>query len=344
MFDPAKCTGCCICLEKCPAVQYDAEKAQHEISALKQGARADILSACSTCMACNEYCPSGAGPFYRIIELQERYGIGMVSEDRAETIEAMLGSVPKRIIAGDAGRPALSLCVMEHAFPANMAGSTLFEGLTVVSGSPYYSRVVHLHTGLPSVTKAYAAAFIGSLSALGRQKIVFAHDDCYVMAAVLAPAYGIEVPFEVVHLADWLAEALAQRCPDVRTLGKKAAFQRPCIARLAPWTDRFVDRVFRLAGVERVARIHDRLNALCCGIGLAEKSSAASTDLAARNIADALQHGAQAMVFGCPSCYAFMSRACMTAGLAPIFIADLARMAMGELPFEPRPHMKKQAA
>jgi Fe-S oxidoreductase len=344
MFDADSCNECGACLEQCPAVQYSTEKAIAEVRALKQGSSADILSACITCLACNEFCPTGARPFDRISNLQERHGIRLVSGGRADMIEAQLSSVPKRIVAGDSSLPALSLCVMEHALPPNMADSRLFENLTVASGSPYYSRVVHLHTGMPSLTRKHAARFIENLAALGRQEIVFAHDDCYVMAAVLAPGYGIEVPFTALHLADWLCRALTEKGRSVQGLGKKIAFQRPCIARLAPWTDRFVEAVFRLAGVERVARSYDGKNALCCGIGLMEKYPDRSRELVQKNIADALKHGAEAMVFGCPSCYAFMSGACMEAGLAPVFISDLARMALGEIPFEPRPCTRRDTA
>jgi Fe-S oxidoreductase len=193
---------------------------------------------------------------------------------------------------------------------------------------------------MPSLTREHAAGFIENLTGLGRDTIIFAHDDCYVMAAVLAPAYGIEVPFAAVCLADWLAQALAKRRHGLLKLDKKAAFQRSCISRLAPWTDRCIDAVFELAGVERLQRCYDRMNALCCGIGLTEKLPEAATDMVARNIADALEYGAEAMVFGCPSCYAFMSQACMAVGLAPIFISDLARMAMGEIPFEARPYIR----
>jgi Fe-S oxidoreductase len=343
MFDPDSCTECGACFMQCPTVHFGLEKAIAEIGALKQGKNAEILSACTTCMACTEYCPNEADPFELICQLQERYGVRIVSEARAETIDAMLGSVPKHIVAGDSRLPILSLCVMEHAFPPDIAHSALFQDLTVVSGSPYYSRVVHLHTGLPSLTREHAAGFIENLAGLGREKIIFAHDDCYVMAAVLAPAYGIDVTFTAVYLADWLAQALAQRRNEVLRLDKKIAFQRSCISRLAPWTDRCVDAVFELAGVERLRRCYDRMNALCCGIGLTEKFPETSADMVARNIADALEHGADAMVFGCPSCYAFMSGACMKVGLAPIFIADLARMALGELPFEARPHQPREA-
>jgi hypothetical protein len=34
----------------------------------------------------------------------------------------------------------------------------------------------------------------------------------------------------------------------------------------------------------------------------------------------------------------------MDAGLAPIFISDLARMALGEIPFEARPHIQRETA
>jgi Fe-S oxidoreductase len=344
MPDHDPCTECGVCFTQCPAAQYATEKAVDEIRALKRGDNAYILSVCITCMACNEYCPNEAHPFDLISRLQERYGVSLVSEARAEMIEAMLASMPKRIVAGDAALPVLSLCVMEHALPPDTAGSLLFENLTVVSGSPFYSRVVHLHTGLPSLTRKHAAGFIENLAGLGRQEIVFAHDDCYVMAAVLAPAYGISVPFAPVHLAEWLGRVLAEKDGQIRKLKKKIAFQRPCITRLAPWTEKCVDTVFKLAGVERVQRVYDREHARCCGIGLAEKFADMSAGMVAGNIADALQYGAEAMVFGCPSCYAYMCEACMAAGLAPVFITDLARMALGEIPFEPRPHIKRDAA
>ena len=161
-------------------------------------------------MACNEYCPNEANPFDQDQRsagaLRRRVGV----KSSGRKIEAMLDSVPKPIVAGDS--TAGPVTVRHGACAsANMAASRLFEGLTIMSGSPYYSRVVHLHTGMPSLTREHAAAFIENLAGLGRQEIVFAHDDCYVMAAVLAPGYGIEVPFRAVHLAEWLGRVLAEK-------------------------------------------------------------------------------------------------------------------------------------
>lgn len=328
------CIECGTCLALCPEVAYERHEAVEEIRALRRGDKTPILSACITCLACDERCSAREMPFELIGRLQERYGIGLVSRQRAEMIEKTLAGVPARIVEGDAALPVLSLCVMEHALPADMASSALFAGMMIVSGSPYYSRVVHLHTGLPSLAEKHAAAFIGSLAALGRREVVFAHDDCYIMAAVLAPSWGIKVPFRPVHLAEWLGRVMKRRKKELRTLNKEIAFQRPCISRKAPWTDEFVNTVFDLAGVQRVRRDYDGMQARCCGIGLSERYPEKSASMVQKHIDDALRHEAEAMVFGCPSCHAFMASACREGGLAPVFIADIARTALGELPEE----------
>jgi Fe-S oxidoreductase len=319
-------------------VQYSLERAAEEIRLLKRGEMAAILSACITCMACDECCPVNAAPFDLISRLQERHGVSLVSIERVAMIENMLGTMPGNVVQGDAALPVLSLCVMDHALPADIGTGELFAGMTIVSGSPYYSRVVHLHTGLPSLAEKHAAAFIDNTAALGGREVVFAHDDCYVMAAVLAPAWGIKVPFQPVHLAEWLGRVLEKHREKLMPVKQKIAFQRPCITRRAPWIAGFVDRLFDLAGAQRVQRRFDGKDARCCGIGLAERLPDTGASMVKENIADALEHGAEAMVFGCPSCYAFMSPACMQAGLAPIFISDLARMALGEILFGARPH------
>ena len=336
------CIECGLCLAACPEAGYDPETAKAEIKAVNRGDSAGILSLCSTCMACTENCPNGADPFSKISALQELHGIALIPADRTMGLEKVLSSVPERIAPGDPDLPVLSLCVMEQALPPGLTESALFENLTVISGSPYYSRVLHLHTGMPSLTRAHAEEFIHNLTALQAREIVFAHDDCYVMSAVLAPDWGIPVQFTPVHLAEWLCRVLSANKP-LKQPVRKAAFQRPCISRLAPKVDSFIDAVFDLTGVERVGRKYDRINCRCCGIGLIGKYPARSRELVRGNIEDALAQGAEAMIFGCPSCHAFMSGACMEAGLAPIFIADLARMAIGEVAFGPRPCRRKDS-
>jgi hypothetical protein len=98
-----------------------------------------------------------------------------------------------------------------------------------------------------------------------------------------------------------------------------------------------LDAFFGLAGIERIARKYDRIAALCCSIALRETDPERGALILEKNLNDAVDYGAEAMVFLCPSCYCFMSQPCEERGLASIFITDLCRMALGELPFSSRP-------
>jgi len=330
VFDSSNCNDCGTCFVQCPYVDYTQDKAVQEIRALKQGLPADILTACITCMACNEYCPNDARPFDLICSLQDRHNIRLVSQERISKIDQMLSAVPDTIMGGDPDTPALSLCVMGHAYPPGMAASGMFAGLTKMSCGTYYSRIVHLHMGGESILRSHAQQFIDSLAKLQKAEIVFAHDDCYVLAAKKAPEYGIPVPFRPVHIAEYMLSFFENSGNGTKKLNRKIAFQRPCIGRIIPECDRWIDALFFLTGITRIERDYDRSSALCCGIGLAEQKPEMSAGLVQKNIDDAKKHGAEAMVFSCPSCYWFMKDRCTGAGLKPLFITDIGRLALRE--------------
>ena len=75
MFDLSKCDSCGDCLVRCQYVDYDRNKAVRAITDLIEGKDAEILRACTTCMACNEYCGKGANPYDLILRLQEEKNI-----------------------------------------------------------------------------------------------------------------------------------------------------------------------------------------------------------------------------------------------------------------------------
>ena len=74
MWDESKCDLCGDCLVKCRYVDYDKEKAAAEIKLLMEGKDAEILHKCITCIACNDYCPTGADPSNLIFKMQEEIG------------------------------------------------------------------------------------------------------------------------------------------------------------------------------------------------------------------------------------------------------------------------------
>jgi len=337
MFDISKCDECGTCFVQCQYIDYSQEKAVQEIQTLKKGKYADILKQCITCMACNEYCPNGANPYDLICALQEKKRIRFVAKESLDVIESTLTSVPNNIIKGDPDKPALNLCVMEHAYPKDMTASKMFEGLTIVRGSNYFSRIVYLHTGMESTVRAHAQTYMDNLGKLNKEEIVFVHDDCYTMVVKKAPEYGIPVPFKPVHIVEYMVDYLKKHKNSISKLGKRIAYQRPCISRYTPEKESFLDEFFELIGAERIARKYDRKNALCCSFGLRETDPERGSKIMERNLSDAIEYGADAMVFLCPGCYWLASDACEKRGLAAIFITDLCRMALGEIPFSSRP-------
>ena len=337
MFHVDRCTACGTCLSECPYLSCTTEEAGAQIRALVAGQNAAVLEQCITCMACNELCPEGTNPYDLILAQQETQRIRMIPPAAVDMIEHTLADQPTRVTPGDRDRPALCVCTMEQAYPPGMLESSLLQGMTVAAGGDFFSRVVYLHTGMESVVREHASAFIARLTALGHDEVVFVHEDCYVLAAHKAAEYGIEVPFRPVFITDYLLRALRQRRGDIIPLGHKIAWQRPCIDRYAPEIDAQVDSLCALIGVERVARRYDRLQALCCGLGLRSSDTERKQVLARMNLTDARTYDADAVVFVCPGCYVALGAACAAYDLKAIFLTDLCRMAIGELPWSSRP-------
>jgi len=337
MFHAARCNECGECFAQCPYASCTREQAISHIRALKQGRPAGIIGQCITCMACNEFCPQAANPYDLICAMQERHAVRLIPEQMVDAIDQTAGETPNEVIPGQHGSPALSLCIMAPACPAGIMESKMFRALTMVKGRDYYASIVCLHTGFESRVRARAQRFIDNLARLGHQEIVFVHNDCYVLAAHKAPEYGIAVPFRPVSIVQYMVGWLRQNPDSIAALRKNIAFQRPCISRYIPAEDAWLDDFFGLLGARRTARIHDRKHALCCAAGLAKLQPQRAQPIITKNIDDALAHGADAMVFLCPTCYVLMSGPCEERGLPAIFITDLARMALGEIPFGSRP-------
>ena len=224
MWDASKCDLCGDCLAKCLYVSYDRDKAVSDIRALMEGREAEIVSKCVTCCACREYCPTGADPLSLIIGAIEKAGIFPSSE---EDLVTRSHDVPTEVIAGEPGRPAMSICTMEQYIPEGTLEGQLFEGMTLVKGGDYYCLIGWEHFGMESPIKKYAQKFIDNLAGLDKD-IVFLHDDCYAMVHAKARDYGIEVPFKYMHIFEYQRNYLRDQRSSITRLGKKIAYQQPC--------------------------------------------------------------------------------------------------------------------
>jgi len=335
MFDASKCDKCGDCLVRCQYVDYTREMAVKEITALIEGKYAGILVECNTCMACNEYCQKGANPFDLICQLQGEKRAILVPPGTLKQLDS-LSAVPNKIIEGDPNKPALSLCIVGDLLPG-ITESQMFDGLTIFKGGDYYSKIAYLHVGMENTVRDNAQRFVDNLAKLGRKEIVIVHEDCYIMLASKASEYGVEVPFKVIHIVEYMLNYLKEHESSLTKLDRKIAYQRPCASRYVSEKEPVLDELFQLIGVHRVPRRYDREDALCChatGYHAESERSARNRDM---NLTDARAHGAEAMVFLCPLCNMSLAPYCKAYGLTPIFIIDLCRMALGEVPSSTRP-------
>ena len=333
MFDPDKCDLCGECRQRCLYIDHPEGTEVRAMEALIQGgpgvAPPEWLHQCVTCFACNEYCPNDARPFDLVLERLEQLG-DYVNPDLLPLAEQMF--TPKTPFAPKpTGAVALSLCTIYPTIPWAFAGS-LFDHLTPLKGTHFFCHLIYPHLGNETKMREKLPALLEKYAQLEADTIVFAHDDCYTVMTDVVPRYGLELPFRPLHLYEYLRDELRRRKAEIRPLHLSVAYQRPCASRLTPWKESCLDEIFDLIGVDRVARQYDRDNALCCGQDMKGVQNRGDKFPALRttNVADAADHGAEAMVYLCPMCLDALYPVVREHGLANYMVSDLCRLALGE--------------
>jgi Fe-S oxidoreductase len=326
MFQRDRCNLCGDCLVDCRWMDVERDQAVAWIEAMMRGERTPAVDGCITCYACNETCPQGANPFDLIADLQEKYR-SLSSEESVGAQETRF-TFSQEIQDYPKAERVLSVCVFGKT-DADLIQGELYD-LPRVGGKPYFCWVLFSHIGAESIQKKHAQEFVDRLAMTGAKEVVCFHDDCYAMLARLALDYGIDVPFRPVHLAEYLVSYLKANAHRIKPLDMAVAYQRPCASRHTPEKEHFIDELFDLVGVRRVARTFDREQALCCaGIKFALGKGDPRPDQE-KNLRDAKDAGARAMVCLCPMCIHALSDVGREHELPLIFLGDLARMALGE--------------
>ena len=330
-FNPDLCLNCTTysCLTKCINLNYDFDSAKEEKRKIALGEYSRVLEECYTCYGCEEYCEFNNHPFYRMAELQESLGVKKVSD---ETKAALLQryDVSSEFIPKKVGGKFVHICLFPEV--KDLVKGKLFEGYDVVRGRHVFCNMLYLHYGMISVVKERAERTISNIMKLQPDELILYHDECYAFYNSFAEAYGLEVPFPFTHLFDFLYRRLKEM--EVRELGVKVAYQRNCSNRFIAETDRTLDRIFELIGVERVEREFDRERAICCGAPFVLSDEPEKAEgLQRKNIDDMVSSNAEYVVFNCPMCYTTLAEKVRKKGLKPVMVSELCRMAIGEVDY-----------
>lgn len=340
-FDKTRCADCkaVSCLVRCQYMDLDKDRAKIEWQKVVNGEDSFVLEACTTCYACEEYCPFGNHPFYLIVERQEEKGI--LPAPRPITTMWINQCEPVgRFTVGKVEEKALSFCFMQVF--ATLAKGKLFDGIdqSWILGQEFFCNAVYLHYAKMSVIKDRLPRIIENIEKQGIKELVCLHDECYGTFTSLAPAYDIEVPFKPIHYFEYIYGKLKELKDEIKPLSVKVAYQRNCSARLIPEMEHFVDDIFELIGADRVKREYDRENGLCCAeIFRMAKGYELADDVQKRNLDDMVKAGVEYCVFNCPACWDSLVEKLVKRDIKPIHIIDLCKLAIGEkqvlVPLEP---------
>jgi len=338
MWDASKCDFCGECLVNCRYVNYDKKKAGDEIRLLTAGERAEILDKCITCLACNDYCPTGAEPADLITRMQEKIGTSPIYQAGKAAIDEIVKGLegqgePLQVIPGDPDKPILSLDSFRvEQFPEGTIQSSFFKGMTVVRGGELMSLVGCVHMGGASLVEKYGQRVLDRLAGFGKD-IVYMHNEGFVLAHVKAKELGFRVPFRYMHLFEHLRNYLRDHQEQIRRINKKVAYQANCGTRWVREYDVYLNEIFDLVGVERTTRQYEGVNALCCSAPIISANKELALEVQKENFEDAIAAGADAIITSCPICYRIFRRPSQNYGLPDIFITDLCRIALGEKPW-----------
>ncbi|MGD2065324.1 MAG: (Fe-S)-binding protein [Dehalococcoidia bacterium] len=332
-FDSTKCSECKAvnCLVKCQYMDFEnKDKAKKEWQKVINGEDSSVLEACTTCYACEEYCPFGNHPFYLIVERQEEKGI-LPAPRPTVTMWINQCQPVGRFMVGRVEEKALSYCFLPQ-FDTLVKGK-LFDNIawSVIFGQEFFCNAVYLHYAKLSIIKDRLPKIVENIENQGIKELVCLHDECYGTFTSLISAYDIDLSFKPIHYYEFLSIRLKDLKDLIEPLNIKAAYQRNCSARLCPQTDHYVDDIFNLLGVERVKRQYDRENALCCAevIRMA-KGPVLADNVQKRNIDDMTESGAEYCVFNCPACWDSLAHKVAKQGIKPIHMIDLCKFAIGE--------------
>ena len=314
------------CLMKCQYIDIDYNEAVKQKKLIINGKDSSILHECVTCYACEQYCPNGNHPFYQIVELQEKKGILPAPIPITKQQIAMMkpkGRIENKIVK----EPVINLCTFKM-----LAGSIygkLYEGASVIMGSDIFCNIMWLHFAKISVIRERVPKMIDNimsyyLNESNVSEIICYHDECYGTYTQLAEAFGINVPFKSIHLFEYLSKKLDELSDHIKPLNVKVAYQRPCSNRLISETQKYVDEIFEKIGAQRVDRVYDRDNALCCGGVLrAHQKNILADEIQKKNIDDMVKAGVAYCVFNCPFCMFTLGEQVAQRGIFPILMSDL---------------------
>ncbi|MHA1651691.1 MAG: (Fe-S)-binding protein [Candidatus Helarchaeota archaeon] len=290
-FHKETCDYCGLCFHKCPVLKLPLKTAQREIKKLVElGRSPTILNRCTSCMACNYYCPQNCNPYALILSSwYKRYlrnglpyrarlalpyhfpNLYTITMKKLPKDEQLLINQWHQNWKNPQGHETMLYTGCNLLLQPFLLKSKIFENVPIFGslelccGEPLY-RMGCLHA-----VKIVGLHLQQQFEQMGFKELIMPCLGGYHMFSEVYPKlYGIEFDFKVISLIDWLWNLLQKDKFDIIPIKKKAVLHDNCWAKASG--KHFFNRVRELLATLDVTILepeHTRENALCCGIGAA---------------------------------------------------------------------------
>ena len=142
------------------------------------------------------------------------------------------------------------------------------------------------------------------INASGAKTVLFGCPEGYVTFKKYYPKFFGPLPFEVLHITEFLARDLPKAGPNFKSSpAESVTYHDPCrLGRQAGIYDAPRRLLQLLPGIQLVEMERNRENALCCGTSAWMECSSYSKSIQTERMQEAIQTGAQTLIAACPKC------------------------------------------
>jgi heterodisulfide reductase subunit D len=360
-FDRESCDICGLCLNQCPIMELPIDQAKTEFKKLINGEETEVLTRCTSCMTCNNFCPNESHPYelilYRWYERYKEKGLPLAAKFFLPCQFPNFGSVLLNQLPEDEKKTVDSWAKLEKReeifypgcnmiFLSYLSFSKLFENLTFMGsqelccGEPWY------RIGVLETSEQIAKKLEKQFQNLGVKKMITPCLAGCNMYRNVYPRFGAKFDFEIIPVLDWLWEKIDQGKLKIKSkIDMTITLHDNCQAK--PFGSKYFDlsrKILETIGVKVVEMEHNRDKSLCCGMAAFAGSHSVEDILnaATRRYKEAVDTGAEALALYCGGCHWVLTIAkILSQGKTPIFnLLELVQMATGETP----PHRNTERA
>ncbi len=252
---------------------------------LLRGEHSKVLRICTSCAACNLFCPYGARPANLILNLWHKiwkekglplYARYFLPHSRPNFRTDVLARLPpaERLAIAEWGKlkpaseflyPGCNLLMVPY-----FTFSDLFRGMEIRGSLDYCCGEMLFRMGLYEQVEQVASRLTFWFRQLRAERVYVLCTACFNMLTNVLPRFGADFSgIEFSHYFGFILQGLSEgKFGPVRPLGWKVTVQDSCHSRLLGSSFAEIPRkILEIIGVEVRESPHNRENQLCCGIG-----------------------------------------------------------------------------